>query len=128
MANVKTGDPAVDTFLKGYSPPVREIAVKAREAIFSVLPSATEKVYPGWKVIQYGTDSGMKNVFAAISPLRDRVNLGLANGAHLPDPEGLLEGTGQGIRHVRLTTPEAASLPAVRALIEGAVEAIRAGA
>ena len=26
MANTKTGDPAVDTFLKGYSPQVREIA------------------------------------------------------------------------------------------------------
>ena len=26
MANTKTGDPAVDTFLKGYPPPVREIA------------------------------------------------------------------------------------------------------
>ena len=54
MANVKTGDPAVDTFLKGYAPPVREIAVRTREAILAVLPGATEKVYPGWKVIQYG--------------------------------------------------------------------------
>lgn len=128
MASVKTGDPAVDTFLKGYSPQVREIAVKARETIFSVLPNATEKVYPGWKVIQYGTDAGMKNVFAAISPLRERVNLGLANGAELPDPEGLLEGTGKGIRHVKLTSADAAATPAVRALLEGAVHATKNGA
>lgn len=127
MANVKTGDPAVDTFLKGYPPPVREIAVKARETILSVMPNATEKVYPGWKVIQYGTDAGMKNVFAAISPLRERVNLGLANGAELSDPEGLLEGTGKGIRHVKLTSPEAATTPAVRALLEGAVHALQNG-
>jgi hypothetical protein len=127
LANVKTGDPAVDTFLKGYPPPVREIAVKARETILSVMPNATEKVYPGWKVIQYGTDAGMKNVFAAISPLRERVNLGLANGAELSDPEGLLEGTGKGIRHVKLTSPEAATTPAVRALLEGAVHALQNG-
>lgn len=127
MANVKTGDPAVDTFLKGYPPPVREIAVKARETILSVMPNATEKVYPGWKVIQYGTDAGMKNVFAAISPLRERVNLGLANGAELSDPEGLLEGTGKGIRHVKLTSPEAATTPAIRALLEGAVHALQNG-
>jgi hypothetical protein len=127
MANTKTGDPAVDTFLKGYPPPVREIAVKAREVIFSVMPDATEKVYPGWKVIQYGVGADMKSVFAAISPQRERVNLGLANGATLPDPEGLLEGTGVGIRHVKLTSPEAAAAPAVRTLVQGALTVTRNG-
>ena len=127
MANTKTGDPAVDTFLKGYPPPVREIAVKAREVILSVMPDATEKVYPGWKVIQYGAGADMKSVFAAISPQRERVNLGLANGAGLPDPEGLLEGTGVGIRHVKLTSPEAASAPAVRTLVQGALTATKNG-
>ena len=67
MANTKTGDPAVDTFLKGYSPQVREIAVKAREVILSVMPDATEKVYPGWKVIQYGTAADMKSTLTALS-------------------------------------------------------------
>jgi hypothetical protein len=127
MANTKTGDPAVDTFLKGYSPQVREIAVKAREVILSVMPNATEKVYPGWKVIQYGAGADMKSVFAAISPQRERVNLGLANGAGLPDPEGLLEGTGVGIRHVKLTSPEAAAAPAVRNLVQGALTATKNG-
>jgi len=127
MANTKTGDPAVDTFLKGYSPQVREIAVRAREVILSVMPDATEKVYPGWKVIQYGAGADMKSVFAAISPQRERVNLGLANGAGLPDPEGLLEGTGVGIRHVKLTSPEAASAPAVRTLVQGALTATKNG-
>ena len=128
MANTKTGDPAVDTFLKGYSPQVREIAVKAREVILSVMPDATEKVYPGWKVIQYGAGADMKSVFAAISPQRERVNLGLAGGVDLPDPEGLLEGDGKAIRHVKLTSPEAAGAPAVRELVRGALQAFRNGA
>jgi hypothetical protein len=127
MANTKTGDPAVDTFLKGYSPQVREIAVKAREVILSVMPDASEKVYPGWKVIQYGTGADMKSVFAAISPQRERVNLGLAHGAELPDPDGLLEGTGVGIRHLKLTSAEAAGSPAVRTLVQGALSATRNG-
>jgi hypothetical protein len=128
MANTKTGDPAVDTFLKGYPPPVREIAVKAREVILSVMPDATEKVYPGWKVIQYGAGADMKSVFAAISPQRERVNLGLANGADLDDPDGLLEGDGKAIRHVKLTSLEAAGAPAVKALVQGALQATRNGA
>ena len=127
MTNTKTGDPAVDTFLKGYPPPVREIAVKAREVILSVMPNATEKVYPGWKVIQYGTAADMKSVFAAISPQRERVNLGLAKGVDLPDPDGLLEGDGKAIRHVKLTSPEAAGAPAVRELIRGALQATKNG-
>jgi hypothetical protein len=128
MANTKTGDPAVDTFLKGYPPPVREIAVKAREVILSVMPGATEKVYPGWKVIQYAVGADMKAVFAVISPQRERVNLGLANGVDLEDPDGLLEGDGKAIRHVKLTSPEAASAPAVRELVRGALQATRNGA
>ena len=128
MANTKTGDPAVDTFLKGYSPQVREIAVKAREVILSVVPDATEKVYPGWKVIQYAIGADMKSVFAAISPQRERVNLGLAKGVDLPDPDGLLEGDGKDIRHVKLTSPEAAGAPAVRELVRGALQALKNGA
>ena len=128
MANTKTGDPAVDTFLKGYSPQVREIAVKAREVILSVLPDATEKVYPGWKVIQYATGADMKSVFAAISPQRERVNLGLAGGIGLADPDGLLEGDGKAIRHIKLTSPEAAGAPAVKELIRGALQATKNGA
>jgi hypothetical protein len=128
MANVKTGDPAVDTFLKGYPPQVREIAVRARESILSVFPGATEKVYPGWKVIQYGSGADMKSVFAVISPQRERVNLGLARGADLPDPDGLLEGDGKANRHVKLTSPDTAGAPAVRELIRGALHAVNNGA
>jgi len=127
MANTKTGDPAVDTFLKGYSPQVREIAVKAREVILAVMPDATEKVYPGWKVIQYATGADMKSVFAALSPQRERVNLGLAGGVDLPDPDGLLEGDGKAIRHVKLTSPDAAAAPAVRELVRGALKTVKNG-
>lgn len=128
MPNTKTGDPAVDTFLKAYPPPVREIAVRAREVILSVLPNATEKVYPTMKVIHYGAGTDSKSVFAAISPQRERVNLGLVNGAEIPDPDGLLEGDGRATRHLKLTSPEAAAAPAVRELVRGAVQALRNGA
>src|SRR5438045_9774554 len=112
MANEKTGDPAVDTFLKGYSPQVRVIAVKTREVILSVLPGATEKVFPGWKVLQYGAGSGREGVFAVISPQKERVSLGLTNGAGLADAPALLDGTGRRIRHAKLTSRAASPAPA----------------
>ncbi|HSO93699.1 MAG TPA: DUF1801 domain-containing protein [Candidatus Dormibacteraeota bacterium] len=122
------GDPAVDIFLRSYPPGVRAIALKAREVIYGVLPTVTEKVYPGWKVIQYGAGDRREDVFAVISPQRQRINLGLANGAGLPDPQGLLEGTGAGIRHIKITSAQAAEAPAVRDLVVGALKATRNGA
>jgi len=121
------GDPAVDIFLRSYSPEVRAIALRTREVIRAILPSVTEKVYPGWKVIQYGAGQNREDVFAVISPQRERINLGLANGADLPDPAGLLEGTGKGIRHIKITSAEAADAPAVRELVEGALRATKNG-
>jgi hypothetical protein len=126
MAN-KAGDPAVDIFLRAYSPEVRAIALKTREVIRTVLPSVTEKVFPGWKVIQYGAGANREDVFAVISPQRERVNLGLANGADLPDPDGLLEGAGTGIRHIKITSAQAAEAPAVRTLVQGALAATKTG-
>ena len=41
---------------------------------------------------------------------------------------GLLEGEGKAIRHVKLTSPEAASAPAIRELVRGALQATRNGA
>src|SRR5438105_12459040 len=105
MANVKTGDPAVDTFLKGYAPPVREIAVKAREAIFSVFPGATEKVYPGWKVIQYGAGADMKSVFAAISHSASGATWGSPTARDLPAPKGWLEAAARLIAPANWTRP-----------------------
>jgi hypothetical protein len=39
----------------------------------------------------------------------------------------LLEGTGTGIRHVKLTSAEAAAAPAVRQLVSDALQALRNG-
>lgn len=48
------------------------------------------------------------------------VNLGFFQGASLPDPAGLLEGTGKYMRHVKLRPGEPCNSEALRALIEAA--------
>jgi len=48
------------------------------------------------------------------------VTFGFLRGTSLPDPEGLLEGTGKNLRHVKLRTAEDLQEPAVRKLIEAA--------
>jgi len=92
---VPTRDAQTEAFLDRW-PDLKPIALKARELIFDVMPEAVEQVKPGWSVIWYGPGSRMKDTAIVIQPQRAWVNLGLANGATLPDPAGLLEGTGKG--------------------------------
>ena len=62
----------------------------------------------------------MSEGYAYILPYTDWVNLGFYQGANLPDPEGLLEGTGAKLRHVKVRDIASADTPAIRALIQSA--------
>lgn len=58
--------------------------------------------------------------YAYIMPFRSWVNLGFFQGTTLPDPQGLLEGTGARLRHIKLRTVAEAEQPGVRGLVEEA--------
>ena len=55
------------------------------------------------------------------------VNLQLADGAVLPDPDGLIEGTGKRIRHVKVRSVDAASAPALVLIVRAQLAARPAG-
>ena len=58
--------------------------------------------------------------YAYIMPFRSWVNLGFFQGVSLMDPQGLLEGTGARLRHIKLRTVDDTEQPGVRALVEEA--------
>ncbi len=60
-------------------------------------------------------------------PLKAAVNLGFPRGTKLPDPGGLLVGTGKRARHVKITALEEIDLPRLRALIKASVALTRKG-
>lgn len=63
--------------------------------------------------------------FGYVNVFKSHVNVGFFHGASLPDPAGLLEGTGKRMRHVKLRpgcTPDSAALGA---LIDAAYADIR---
>jgi hypothetical protein len=91
----------VRSFLKAYPPEVRDLALGARELVLRLVPTAEERVHRPWKAIAYG----LSQKFCAISPYRSWINLHFHRGASLPDPAGLLEGTGKSARHVKVTAP-----------------------
>ncbi len=71
-----------------------------RRLIVAVAPNAQEDLKWGqpW--------SAGKNGVCYIAAFRDHINLGFARGAELPDPAGRLEGTGKGMRHVKIRNPK----------------------
>jgi len=58
--------------------------------------------------------------FGYVNVFRAHVNVGFFLGAELPDPAGLLQGSGRQMRHVKLRPGEDFDDAALRALIEAA--------
>lgn len=58
--------------------------------------------------------------FAYVDAFTAHVNVGFFRGAELPDPDGLLEGTGRFMRHVKLRPGGAVDSEALAALISTA--------
>ena len=102
------------------------IADRLRAGFHAADPAVVEKGYPGYNSVNFGvgprkTADGYGYVMAQ----SDRVNLGFYDGVDLPDPTGLLEGTGDRLRHVKVRTLESATSRPVEALIRAAVAAKR---
>ena len=58
--------------------------------------------------------------FAYVNAFKAHVNVGFFRGAELADPNGLLEGTGKLMRHVKLRPERDVDAPALTKLIETA--------
>lgn len=58
--------------------------------------------------------------FAYVDAFRAHVNVGFFRGAELPDPDGLLEGSGKYMRHVKLRPDQAVDEDALVRLIDTA--------
>ena len=97
-------------------------AGRAIEALIrEVLPEAVVHFDAGDGLLAFGTTMAMRDLLFALIPHANWLNLQLADGAVLDDPDGIVEGTGKRIRHVKLRSAEEATRPAVRAIVAAQV-------
>ncbi len=118
-------DPSFDALVAQLStktaPAVAEIARRLRQIVLDDLPEAVEVVRLGDKAACYGLGpKKMSEAHVYIMPQAQYVNLGFYHGVGLPDPAGLLEGTGARLRHVKVRSLEDAEDAALRALVTAA--------
>ena len=111
-----------DENLASHTPEV-QAAARAIEAIIrGEQPDVVVQYDPGNGLLAFGRSMRMADLLFALIPHGGWVNLQLADGALLPNVEGLVEGTGKRIRHVKVRSLEAAQDPRVRALIRAQLE------
>jgi len=112
---------ALDQLLGERSPEVVAVVHALRTLIRGLIPTAFEHVDLPDRLIAYGygTPKGVRvsNLLVGIIPYSAHANLMFADGAQLPDPAGILEGTGKLARHVKCGSAADVDQPAVAALI-----------
>ena len=92
-----------ENIIKSYPENIQELARATRDFIFEILPQAVEVPWEKQKVIGYGTGpKKMSEHFCWIQLAQKHVNLGFNYGTELPDPTGILEGTGKKFRHFKI--------------------------
>lgn len=108
-------DPAIDAWLSARSGPLGQLARhwfgqmrlcgdEFREALHDGCPTACFGQFP----------------FAYVNVFSAHLNVGFFQGAHLPDPQHLLLGTGKRMRHVKVMPAVPADEASLRKLITAA--------
>ncbi len=107
-----------DETIGGTSPEVQAIARRLRQLIIEIYPEVVEVPWPSQKITGYGVGpKKMSEHFCYIGAQNNRVNLGFFHGAELADPEGLMEGTGKKLRHVKVKSVDQVESAFIRELI-----------
>jgi hypothetical protein len=114
-----------DSLLESRSAEVQEAARAIAGVLMGELPDGVVHFDRADGLLAFGTSSAMSDLLFALIPHSRWVNLQLADGAVLPDPDGLIEGTGKRIRHVKIRNAELALSPAVREIVQAQVAARR---
>ena len=108
---------------------MREVALRACNTVLAIFPGAVVTVQtqnPSFgTTIGFGTAAGYKGLRFTVTPQRTHVTLGIAYGAGLADPSGLLEGTGKVHRHVKLRRVEDLDRAELRQLLASAMTPVR---
>ena len=114
-------DPAIDGWMKEHAGELGTIAQKWFELMRKCGDEVRELLHDGCPTACLGDAA-----FSYVNVFTSHVNVGFFQGASLPDPARLLQGTGKFMRHVKLKPGTATNVAALSRLIEAAYSDIKA--
>lgn len=112
--------PEVELWMRSHSDELGEIAQYWFHVIRDCGDDVRELLHDGQPTACVGDAA-----FAYVNTFKTHVNVGFFCGAELPDPAGLLEGTGKFMRHVKLRPEHQVDAAELRKLINAAYAEIK---
>ena len=113
-------DPAINHWMKEHSDELGAIACHWFEVMRKCGSDVRELLHDG-----HPTACVNDAAFAYVNAFKAHVNVGFFRGAEIADPEGLLEGTGKFMRHVKLKPGSDVDASALKRLIATAYTDMR---
>jgi hypothetical protein len=111
--------PAAEQVLDQCAEPVRPLARAVFDELHRAFPDAV--ITADADGIGFGTGPGYKHLVFTLLPHTRHVTIGFARGMELPDPTGLLTGSGKVHRHVKIHTERDLRRPELTDLMATAV-------
>lgn len=113
----------VEGFIAKFDPKIAALIKAARTRLRKLLPTAHELVYDNYNffVIGYSASERPSDCIVSLAANAKGIGLSFYNGASLLDPKGLLQGSGNQNRFIRLPSADVLDDPDVLALISTAI-------
>ena len=109
-------------FLRPYDPSVRDLALGLRALVLDQMTPCYENIYDAYSAVAigYGTSQRLSDGIFHIAVYSKHVNLGFNDGVTLDDPKGILQGSGNRIRHITIKSPADLKRREIRSYIKRA--------
>ncbi len=111
-----------------YPATIAALGYATQAFVLSQLPGATEEVDIPANLLGYGYGPGYKNMVCTIIASKTMMKIGLYKGTELPDPAGLLKGTGKVHKYIEIKMEVDLLNPAVAELLAEGLKAYKARA
>ncbi len=114
----------LDGFIAKFSPEIAAMTNSVLKKMRKRYPTAQVLVYDNYNALAIGFGPSEKagEAIFSIAVYPKWVSLFFLQAKGVPDPEGLLKGSGNVARHVVLGSPDDLEIPAIVAMMEAAVE------
>ena len=124
MSQTESAAARFKRFLAKYSPEMVREGNRTLTLLRRQVPGAVELVYDNYNalVVGFGPNERASDAVMSLAIFPRWVTLCfIQNGPDIPDPEGLLKGSGNVVRHTRLAAAQDLERPAIRKLITEAL-------
>lgn len=108
-------DHSLEVFIAAVPPERQSLLATLRRTVQDAIPTASERVYPGWRAIGYRHP--VQGYVGGIFPFEAKTLLVFEWGALLADPLHLLGGNGRQARTIALGPDDSVPVAAIQALL-----------